>query len=427
MDFITPYDRALILSYLRDPADVACARGVCRDWRELVAADPRIPKIIKQAANNILIYGCKIDCIPLVKYAIRRGAINQCAGLTFAFKNNNVKLVKLLYDGNIYNDGCPRFISKAFQYNNRELIEIAYKMSSNNHAPAYGAYRGGHLDLIAEIAARGPTDWPNVLNGACRGGHIELVKSLLDEHTFNNLNDALTHACRGGHLDVVRMLAARGASVRSGEFRESCKCGSVEVAKYLISLNASGISEKSTNIEIIKLLLAYDPEKCKTIFLNACFNDNVEVARLLIDKVNKEDDAYNFDAACAYGSFGLVKIIYDKKISVGHKININNCFCSPNNDIVNFAISRGASNWNLGLKYACFYGNLEGAEMMISRGATNVDEGLINACYNGHRDVVDLMLAHGATVANKFINSVRSDYPKLAAYLILLGARVEYY
>ena len=52
-------------------------------------------------------------------------------------------------------------------------------------------------------------------------------------------------------------------------------------------------------------------------------------------------------------------------------------------------ISKGANNWNYGLKGACKGGHKEIVNYMISKGANNWNNGLYGACKGGHIEIVD--------------------------------------
>lgn len=62
-------------------------------------------------------------------------------------------------------------------------------------------------------------------------------------------------------------------------------------------------------------------------------------------------------------------------------------------------ISKGATNWDCGLKGACRGHNKEIVDLMISTrrgGATKWDYGLEGACRGANLDLVKLMMSKGA-------------------------------
>ena len=64
-------------------------------------------------------------------------------------------------------------------------------------------------------------------------------------------------------------------------------------------------------------------------------------------------------------------------------------------ELVNYAISKGANDWNGVFKEACKGGNIEIVKLMISKGVepTYFGVGLNLACYKGHREIIDLMIS----------------------------------
>ena len=68
--------------------------------------------------------------------------------------------------------------------------------------------------------------------------------------------------------------------------------------------------------------------------------------------------------------------------------------------LVNKAIEKGATAWNLGLWGACRGGHRELVDLMIEKGATEWNYGLQGACEGGHRELADWMIKKGATNAH---------------------------
>ena len=62
-------------------------------------------------------------------------------------------------------------------------------------------------------------------------------------------------------------------------------------------------------------------------------------------------------------------------------------------ELVNYAISKGADDWNEGCEEACRKGHKEIAELMLSKGANRIICGLYIGCYKGHREIIELMFS----------------------------------
>ena len=69
---------------------------------------------------------------------------------------------------------------------------------------------------------------------------------------------------------------------------------------------------------------------------------------------------------------------------------------SGKQSIINILISRGAIDWNWGLRGACEGGHQHIVELLIRRGANIWNWGLWGACEGGHQNIVELMIKQGA-------------------------------
>ena len=61
-------------------------------------------------------------------------------------------------------------------------------------------------------------------------------------------------------------------------------------------------------------------------------------------------------------------------------------------------LSKGANNYNKGLKGACKGGHLEIVKMMLDFGANYYNYGLCYACRGGHIEIVKMMIELGANI-----------------------------
>ena len=426
MDLITRYDRALILSYLRDPADIVRARGVCREWRALVA-EPQIDgtplsRTITKVANHILYLACEANYLSLAKYAIARGATNINDCLIIADKNNHTDLAKFMIECGA---NSWQRMHRAFYYNNRELIDLVY---ANSKEPLpewlYNACEGGHIELVRELEVYSADWWEVAFYYACLGGHMEMINMLIAEHTPTKWGNGLQGACEGGHFEIARMLIARGSNNFNLALYHACLFGSVEIAEYLISLGARSFdlsldaASINGNVELVKLLIKHGSTNYANAFNNACLCAHVELARLLLPNMNVSALSNGFVSACKSGSFEIVRMIYSR-IPDNFYTYANQGLRSTNKDIVNFAIEHGADNWEGALLFACSTGDPEYAKLALKNGAVGVNGGLQNASCEGCRELVDLMLEHGATHINLAIYNARmSGYDAIAEYLI---------
>ena len=104
-----------------------------------------------------------------------------------------------------------------------DIVNLMIAKGANNWN--YGlrhACRGGHIDIVNLMIAKGANDWNNGLYGACRGGHIDIVNLMIAKGA-NDWNYGLMGACRGGHIDIINLMIAKGAN----------RCTSCNMTKHL--------------------------------------------------------------------------------------------------------------------------------------------------------------------------------------------------
>ena len=155
----------------------------------------------------------------------------------------------------------------------------------------------------------------------CANGYLDKIKNMIENEDIDihyNNDAGLYFACRGGHLDVVKYLISLNIDVfgnNNMSFIVACRGGHFNIVKYLESIDC-------------------DNRLCGNIyglgFIDACFNDKMEIAEYLIDKIEKFEH---------YGS--LFILLREKKcyklIEKIIKINNDYKYYGKNEDILNDA------------------------------------------------------------------------------------------
>jgi hypothetical protein len=101
----------------------------------------------------------------------------------------------------------------------------------------------------------------------------------------------------------------------------------------------------------------------------------------------------------------------------------NACRTYEGKELAELMISKGATDWNIGLHFACEGGCKELAELMISKGATDWNIGLRHACFGGHKELAELMILKGANDWNSGLQlTCLGGCKELAELMILKGA-----
>nr|MDO8110325.1 ankyrin repeat domain-containing protein [Candidatus Sigynarchaeota archaeon] len=243
-------------------------------------------------------------------------------------------------------------------------------------ASLYKAIIEGDLEAVKQLLKTGeslnsvnPEDGRTPLTTACKCGHLEIIRALLDAGAQVNRKDKfkdgygkdysqapLAAACDRDTQDhasvdaITRFLIDRGADVlsahppdRDGPLHFAAKHGHVEVVAHLLEMgvdvNMKGswgntaltwAADKGTSLDLVKMLLdrgarinPTDKEGSNAFFKllsGGKEKDNVDIARLLIDKgANLEEKGYG--GALYWAAFCGKRKIAELLIARGLDVN----------------------------------------------------------------------------------------------------------
>jgi len=241
----------------------------------------------------------------------------------------------------------------------------------------YRACKGGSrrlVDLIInEIYSRKSErldhlerNWNKGLSGACKGGNIELVNLMIAKGA-NNWNLGLRSACKGGNAELANLMISKGAKDWDSGLFDACRGGNIELVNLMIEKGATywdnGLRGacQGTNKEIVELMITKGATKISYGISSALYYRQTEILELLIEK---DITAYRYiglEYACSLGSLKLAKSI----------------------------IAKGADNLNVSLQAVCYEGEdtkeaIEIVELLISKGADNFEDALVTIAVNNN-------------------------------------------
>lgn len=162
----------------------------------------------------------------------------------------------------------------------------------------------------------------NVLIKSCEDGSVGVVKVLLadqrvDPTIIHNIfyNSPIEVACKNNHLEVVKLLLEDDTvnpfysnGYISG-FLRACEQGHTEIVELLLKHKKRYLEEINKNFYL---------EEINTNFCLACWNDHLEVVKLIIDDGEVDPSYDNNDpiiAACNVGNLEMVKLLLaDKRV-----------------------------------------------------------------------------------------------------------------
>jgi ankyrin repeat protein len=324
--------------------------------------------------------------------------------------------------------------------------------------PLHVAARRGDKDMVdlllryrAHIEAR-DINSKTALHHACEAGYLGIVSFLLQKGALieapgENSMTPILCAAASGHVYLVEFLFKKKASVKSVDERNAnclhwaAKNGHLEVAEYLlksrdlyIPLNATDVDKLTalqlavigSHFAVVDFLLhrkAAIEHRCLlgwTSLHYACSSHNPDIVRLLLSAgANAEskvpgDNKRPIHIAAAYGSTGIVDVLYQKGVSISACDGENNrplsIACQHGHlDVVKKLLEYGepltmpvtfGEDSPLGI--AAGAGHLDIVELLVSKGASlwQRDEygfvPLRYAAYYGHPEVLQFLLAKGA-------------------------------
>lgn len=172
--------------------------------------------------NDGLYVACMSDDIDLAKCMLQYGADDYKRGLTGAYWDCHMDLIKLMLKHGI----------------GKMDLDATNVRSVFNTIWAYG-----RID-IAEILIKNYRSYFNVdvLNSvlweACRTGNTEIVESML-QHGADGYNFGLFAACIGGYTYLVKLMIKHGANDYNRGLTYACFAGNINLAKLMLSYGAS--------------------------------------------------------------------------------------------------------------------------------------------------------------------------------------------
>jgi len=195
METLGPHELAHVFANLNDPADIACARAVCHEWRDIMSP-PHINgrlmvDILRLASNEILHVTC-------------HGATDFNQGLWGACHGGHKEIVELMCDYG----------------------------ATNFDKGLGGACEGGRKEMAELMISRGATNFNCGLYSACWSGHKEMAE-LMIKYGAARFSDGLYAACITNHADLAVLMISFGAPITVDCLYVSCLRHHKSLAKLL--------------------------------------------------------------------------------------------------------------------------------------------------------------------------------------------------
>jgi hypothetical protein len=279
----------------------------------------------------------------------------------------------------------------------QELNKIYPNWQINPNLYLFDISKKGDKDLLAYIIKyRNPRSYimyDYIAAGAARGGYRDILyravrkkenefMSIKEKVTFNNL--IASEAASGGYLDIVKYAVSKGATNFSQIARNAARYGQFNIVEYAVNNTRNNGMEKLENPHLIYL--------------------NIHLEEDLIDLANE----------------------IAKNAAEGGYI-----------DIVKYAITLGATRFDIIARGAASEGHLNIVEYLVDKGATDLSGIALNASLKGHKDVVEYAVNTYFNPSRYQIKrspnnifdfnmiaseSIRGNHPDTLKYLVSIGS-----
>lgn len=212
------------------------------------------------------------------------------------------------------------------------------------------AAKNGQLDLVNLFIEKGATDWDRGLKAAARHGGQKLIDLFIEKGSEAWVL-GLMGAARGDHLDLVERFIDRGARNWNEGMLSATRGGHQNIVEFLIERSANNwcrgldVSSRHGHLHLVKFFIEEIPEQLDAI------NNAMTVAVLK-----------------------------------------NHC------DIVNFLISRGANDYNGGLRTAASRGSWHLIELFIEKGADDWSGALFYATLSSGQEIIEFFKSRGGEI-----------------------------
>ncbi|CAC5423166.1 unnamed protein product [Mytilus coruscus] len=261
-------------------------------------------------------------------------------------------------------------------------------------------------NIVSDMAT-----WKTLMKNACRDNDIDLIKLLTKklDNTLLGIDTAMHNACSGGSFLVVEWLV------------EHVDNTLIDI-KTALHHAINGYDYDADNSDILCFLfkrfdakkIMSDTEKWQTVMRIACYNDDLDLVKLLTEKL--DNTLLGIDTAMhnawSGGGFLVVKwlvehvdnTLIDVKTVFHLALDEYNCD-ADNSDILCFLLERfdakkivsDTETWQTVMRIACYKDDLDLVKLLtekLDNTLIGIDTAMYNACSGGSFLVVEWLVEH---------------------------------
>lgn len=220
-----------------------------------------------------------------------------------------------------------------------------------------------------------------------------------------NPNKALYVACAAGNVDVARKLITLGATNYGKALEYAVHADAIEIIDLLFELGADNYDEAASNVAsltALRALLSNDMQCMDSCVVNLALVGNCSALQWIIDRDIQFISQHVIDAACRTTQYDVLRLLLEHDVT-----HVQTCFSAACESgqlrIVQLFEKHGANNWNGCLEAACRGGSLDVVQYVVHH-SDNPDwnAGMAGAlcCTSSTQAELMRMLMydHGATV-----------------------------
>ena len=218
---------------------------------------------------------------------------------------------------------------------------------------------------------------------ACKYARVDVVRKTLlaDEKAWENVL-----ASRDVFAENVPHMLSHHPRMWNLRLREACYGG---------------------NLDIVKMILQYDVTEIGKGLEGAYHGRQMHIVDYLINERCANELSYGLSGAVLGNHADLIHDLLDKGVYPSPEIYYN-AFIAGNMDIIQLLNTNYEPIECQDALYGACYGNHpELIEYAITCGASDFDGGLLEASHAGHMDIVEMMLSKGADIREELVGACR--------------------
>lgn len=266
----------------------------------------------------------------------------------------------------------------------------------------YEAARGGQIDLVRVLKAKGAGYPSTVMKLAACGGHGDIVQ-LAHEWGADSANGAIVEAASNGHLEVIRQFKKLGEKRFNEAIAEAAGNGHAEVLDQLLEWTSPGsincdwpavAAAQNGHLDLVRTLKQRYPIDVTRVLYYAALVNQLEASRMCLEW--GADHHKGMVAAIEAGHEHMIELFENWK-----EVNLNWVMAHAAKDgkisVLEHCKDHGATKFDLALECAIQGDEISAVEWLLRQGAIPTQAMIRQARQLHNPDIARHLRTHLAT------------------------------